>query len=354
MMLSAGMPWLRLLVLLLTSTAIFLVVDGFAKFELVPIRNCMDQARMEPSMVRPCTTFFSTQLFQTPTGSNDGSLHHPRTEPPLVVGGSRSVTLKVAFDSAWGVADLSENKSERFTCDESLDMVHRLRRTSHAILVGRTTVERDDCTLTIRRGVPLQPKSMATGLGRHTGHPVRVILDPTLSLDRTKYRIFKDGLPTLVYHGVAPELMDNETSIQKVSDTVELIYLPPQAPTSGKDSTGVQQSKRLSPRAVCQHLSSHYEIHHVMVEGGPQTARLFLEDGDLVDRAILVFAPLCFKEPLMSGMSHETLKSSGLALIQEGLQGVDRFEHWKRPDATWPEYAKKDADEPTGYTGIWP
>ena len=53
--------------------------------------------------------------------------------------GVTGVTLKMAFDSsdAWGVADLSETKSERFTSPESLDMVHRLRRESSAILVGR-------------------------------------------------------------------------------------------------------------------------------------------------------------------------------------------------------------------------
>ena len=68
----------------------------------------------------------------------------------------KGVTLKIAFDTEWGVADLSSEKSERFTCSESLDMVHRLRRCSDAVLVGRSTVQADDCTLTVRR-VPLDP-----------------------------------------------------------------------------------------------------------------------------------------------------------------------------------------------------
>mmetsp|Transcript_39963 Transcript_39963/g.43324 ORF Transcript_39963/g.43324 Transcript_39963/m.43324 type:complete len:145 (-) Transcript_39963:98-532(-) len=66
------------------------------------------------------------------------------------------VTLKIAFDSQNSVANLSSEKSQRFTCPESLDMVHRLRRVSDAILVGRSTVEIDDCTLTVRR-VQLNP-----------------------------------------------------------------------------------------------------------------------------------------------------------------------------------------------------
>jgi riboflavin biosynthesis pyrimidine reductase len=79
----------------------------------------------------------------------------------------------MAFDlQCWGVAKFSENKSGRFTCGESVDMVHRLRKSCDAILVGRSTTQMDDCTLTV----------------------------PQLSLDLSKYKIFQDGLPTLVYH----------------------------------------------------------------------------------------------------------------------------------------------------------
>ena len=66
------------------------------------------------------------------------------------------VTLKMAFDTSYAVADASEDKSERFTCSQSLDLVHKLRRWSDAVLVGRSTVQIDNCTLTVRR-VPLLP-----------------------------------------------------------------------------------------------------------------------------------------------------------------------------------------------------
>jgi riboflavin biosynthesis pyrimidine reductase len=257
------------------------------------------------------------------------------------------VTLKLAFDSAWGVADLSEHKSERFTCDESLDMVHRLRRDSHAVLVGRTTVERDDCTLTVRRGVEPKP-----GLG----HPVRVVLDPNLSLDLIKYRIFQDGLRTLVFHcnpdhagvgatdpsssSTAPAEETTTTTLKEFPD-VSLIYLPPTVVVTSEvtttTATSVSSRPRLSPRAVIQHLAQAYHIHHVMVEGGPQTARLFLQDEpNLVDRAILVFAPFCFKQPLASHMDRATFQDAGLKLVYEGRQGVDRVEHWSRRTLPWP------------------
>jgi riboflavin-specific deaminase-like protein len=218
------------------------------------------------------------------------------------------VTLKMAFDSQWGVADLSENKSERFTCGESLDMVHRLRKSCDAVLVGRSTVQIDDCTLTVRR-VPL-----ADGAPQ----PVRVILDPQLSLEFSKYKIFQDGSPTLVYHmqESAPE------AIAEFPD-VQLCFVPP-------------RNSVLSATDVCRHLALQHNIHHIMVEGGPQTARYFLED-NMVDRAILVTAPLCFKEPLSSNMSAATFAQAGLEKVGSGTLGVDQVEYWSRPDLPWPQ-----------------
>ena len=116
----------------------------------------------------------------------------------------KGVTLKIAFDSEWGVADLSSEKSERFTCSESLDMVHRLRRCSDAVLVGRSTVQADDCTLTVRR-VPLDPY--------RSKQPTRVVIDPRLELESSKFQIFQDGLDTILIHSTAVETTATELSL---------------------------------------------------------------------------------------------------------------------------------------------
>ena len=254
------------------------------------------------------------------------------------------VTLKIAFDSAYGVGDLSEHKSERFTCDSSLDMVHRLRHDSDAVLVGRSTVQTDDCTLTIRRGVPLKNAKNNNA----SGHPVRVILDPKLSLDRTKYKIFNDGLQTIVYHCCENESQQKNKNGRDDDTNVKLVYLPPSISSTTTATTTQENGEAslssssfmLSPRDVCDHLSNHYNIHHVMVEGGPQTARVFLQQdsgkGGLVDRVILVFAPFCFKQPRESNMTRETFENAGLELVYEGKLGVDRVEHWSKPGIVWP------------------
>jgi riboflavin-specific deaminase-like protein len=252
-----------------------------------------------------------------PWGYNDGKVktmplylqQEPKAdELEIVESAINGVTLKIAFDSQWGVADMSSEKSERFTCHESLDMVHRLRRCSDAVLVGRTTVENDDCTLTVRRVPPRDEKQ-----------PVRIILDPDRKLRLENYQIAKDGLRTFIIH---KHHEVEETSNAEFPD-VTFIGLPP------------GNGKRFSTRQICEILAAKYDIHHVMVEGGPNTARSFLEEG-MVDRAILVHAPLCFKEPLLSNLSASCFDEAGLRRLGEGTLGVDHVEYWSRPELPWP------------------
>ncbi|KAL7543740.1 hypothetical protein ACHAXR_013052 [Thalassiosira sp. AJA248-18] len=226
------------------------------------------------------------------------------------------VTLKMAFDSspAWGVADLSETKSERFTSPESLDMVHRLRRESSAVLVGRGTVKFDDCSLSVRR----------VELGEGKVQPTRVILDPSLSLVGGDYTILKDGLPTIIYHLQTEDMNENER-LNAANDSVTIVGLSPS-----------NQAGRFSipPSGVVQDLADR-GLQHIMVEGGPATARAFL-DARVVDRAILVRAPIEFEIPVPAQMDDNTLKSAGLQMIGNTVMGGDNVEYWTRDGMPWP------------------
>jgi len=251
------------------------------------------------------------------------------------------VTLKIAFDSQNSVADLSSEKSERFTCPESLDMVHRLRRVSDAILVGRSTVEIDDCTLTVRR-VQLNPSGQQES-GRMTRHkrkqPVRVILDPQLQIQVDQFQIAKDGFDTIVVHLVTDNLDINDESGE---DGVNGYYIK----TTDKDfenvtylgvlpTNGEQGTLRVSSRQICDILEREFSLHHIMVEGGPNTALQFLKEG-MVDRAILVHAPVSFKDPLPSNITPAILEQAGLVLIGSYTLGVDSIECYSRPHIPWP------------------
>lgn len=225
--------------------------------------------------------------------------HNDTCDAPVMV------TLKMAFDRSWGVADLSEKKSERFTSPGSLDLVHRLRRCSDAVLVGRGTVERDDCTLTVRR-VPSRTQ------------PVRVVVDPRLTLFQqveNPYQLIHDGLPTIVY------CADGTMGDLSFSEGVTI------APLSEKDG-------RLAAKDIVQDLKER-GIRNIMVEGGPATARCFLNE-KMVERAILIRAPLNFETPFPSHITTQAIKDAGLQFLGSSLCDGDTVEYWSRPDLPWP------------------
>lgn len=231
------------------------------------------------------------------------------------------VTLKMAFDQQMGVADLAEEKSERFTCSESLDMVHRLRRDSDAVLVGRQTVAFDDCTLTVRRVEPRHSQDQTPQ------QPVRVVVDPNRKLleHYKDYKIITDGLDTIIYYR-KDETTPNAVECLADYPKVRWIGLPPD---DGK-------SNRLSAKAMQQNLATEHNIHHIMVEGGPATARSFLDE-KLVDRAILVHADMLFQNPAPSNLSSKDFENAGLELIRTAPLGDDRVEYWCRPGLEWPD-----------------
>jgi riboflavin biosynthesis pyrimidine reductase len=257
--------------------------------------------------------------------NNDASSSTSRSDSAI-----KGVTLKIALDANGGAVDLAELKSERFTSPESLDMVHRLRCVSDAVLVGRGTVQEDDCSLTVRR-VPCDGPQ-----------PIRVVLDPRLSLlleaveESRSFQLFEDGLPTVVYHSVR----DVDYSSLNLSESVACVYLPSSATTPTSTTTTNKDSPRreghMSAKEIVQDLSERFNVHHLMVEGGPATAKLFLQD-EVVDRVILVRAPLCFRQPMDAGISSMVLEKAGLQFL--GLvasENVDNIECWSRPGSPWP------------------
>lgn len=232
-----------------------------------------------------------------------GDSSSPETQFKESTAGIKGVTLKIALDSTGAAADLAADKSERFTCAESLDMVHRLRRDSDAVLVGRNTIEVDNPSLAVRRGYAVERQ------------PLRVILDPLLKLVGSRadqYTVFTDGLPTIVYHSV----QHVDESLLDLQESVQCVYMP------GFDLT-----------QIVNHLRDEFGVQHLMVEGGPFTARLFLP---LLDRVIVVKAPLCFKDPLLAGVTPSKLEEAGLEYLGSSICGDDTIDYWSRPGLPWP------------------
>ena len=247
------------------------------------------------------------------------------------------VTLKMAFDTGYAVADSSELKSERFTCPESLDLVHKLRRNSDCVLVGKGTVVRDDCTLTVRRVELFDGKKQ----------PVRVVIDSKLQIlddhgdgddelkkEQTGYKMLKDGLETIVYHSC----QDNQLSdFHANNQNLQVVNVGVSISASKTTSTASMNVSMISPKKIIQDLNAK-NINHIMVEGGPATAIQFLKE-KVVDRAILIRAPVTFIDPVPSGMKDDMLREAGLVRLEledELMCGDDTVEYWVREGDNWP------------------
>ncbi|KAH8076304.1 hypothetical protein JL721_297 [Aureococcus anophagefferens] len=79
-------------------------------------------------------------------------------------------------------------------------------------------------------------------------------------------------------------------------------------------------------------LERDHGVAHLMVEGGPFTARKFLAAG-LVDRAVVVRAPVVFERPVPSGIDAALLRGAGLAFHSRRDVGGDDTHTWTRPGA---------------------
>lgn len=229
------------------------------------------------------------------------------------------VTLKIAVDRNGGVADKYE-KPERFTCPKSLDMVHRLRSISDAVLVGRATAEVDDPSLLVRRGFSVDRQ------------PLRVVLDPACHVldakecepdsdEKRRYdlQLLTDDERTLIYHTAD---FDKEC-LDEIGKNNEMVQLP--CPMNVAD--------------VLEDLETNWGVRHLMVEGGARTAQAFL-DAKAVDQCALVVAKSVeFEHPIPSGITGKVLEDAGLTKFGVVGSGVDDIECWAKCGDEWPSFS---------------
>jgi len=235
------------------------------------------------------------------------------------------VTLKMALDTSNSVRDVSTSISERFTCSSSLDLVHRLRRCCDAVLVGKMTIQSDNCSLTVRR-VDLKKT--------RRDHPVRIVLDPDLCLlsnvvsgenyrnFNNNYAVFNDGLDTFVYHSSNLH-RDDCTKLSFNKGSIRLIWI-------GSD----KKSKIINPIKIIKDLQKRNK-RHIMVEGGAVTAKYFLKY-QVVDRAILINTPIKFRKALSKRITKDMMYNAGLEIIGSRMWGDDMIDYWVRLGASWP------------------
>ncbi|MBJ24238.1 MAG: riboflavin biosynthesis protein RibD [Euryarchaeota archaeon] len=214
------------------------------------------------------------------------------------------VTLKMATDCDGYIDDKSKS-SERFSSETTLNLVHKLRSFSDAILVGVNTVIRDDPQLNVRR------------ISReHIRNPLRIVLDRKLRIPIDS-KLLNDGMPTLIVFST-----DNKEKIKILEgkNGVELLKINESGTSEG-----------ISPSDLLLKLGER-GIQELLIEGGTETAKRFVKS-KLIDRILMFRSPISFKDPV-EGLTGQEIVSLGLERLPDKYYEDDCLERWCKTD--WP------------------
>src|SRR5213082_384589 len=175
-----------------------------------------------------------------------------------------------------------------FTSREDKLHLFRQRALADAVLLGYTSLERDN----VRLGIPgdLQQARIKR---KQTPAPLRVIVSNKGRID-SRLKIFQST--------ISPILIFSTTRMPKKT----------QAALKGKATLHLTKSAEIDVVAMLETLRTKYNVRRLACEGGPTLFRALLERG-FVDQLNLTIAPYMFgggKAPTLTGLSKEFLPAS--------------------------------------------
>jgi riboflavin-specific deaminase-like protein len=204
----------------------------------------------------------------------------PNRERPLVVATfAMTADGKVATKN-FGPVD--------FTSREDKLHLFRQRALADAVLLGHTSLERDN----VRLGVPAELQELRIKSGQSRS-PLRVIVSNRGRIDE-RLKIFRSDVSPIVIFSTKKMPRKNQEALRKRA-TLHL--------TSAREVDLAEMLK------VLRH---EYKVRMLACEGGPTLFRSLLEQG-LVDQLNLTIAPYLFggaKAPTLTGLSKEFLPAS--------------------------------------------
>jgi len=169
------------------------------------------------------------------------------------------VTLKAAMTLDGKIATAAGD-SKWISSEESRRLVHRMRTTADAVLVGIGTVKKDDPLLTVR---------MVRGRD-----PRRVIVDPYLETPPDA-RMLSEGTGGVIIG--AAEDADKKKADALAARGAEIVYV-------GRDEGGMLDIERLLPELAS------LGVMQLLVEGGANIFTYFITRA-IFDKIVLVYAP---------------------------------------------------------------
>jgi riboflavin-specific deaminase-like protein len=191
-----------------------------------------------------------------------------------------------------------------FTSREDKLHLFRQRALADAVLIGHTSLKRDN----VRLGIPPELQK-ARRKREQTLAPIRVIVSDKGKIDN-RLNIFQSDISPIIIFSTRRMPQKYKQALQKVA-TLHL-----------------SNAQDVDLAAMLRTLRDKYEVRTVACEGGPTLFRSMLERG-LIDQLSLTIAPYVFggaDAPTLTGLSKEFLPASvHCSLIDMRVVGNECF-----------------------------
>ena len=175
-----------------------------------------------------------------------------------------------------------------FTSREDKLHLFRQRASADAVLLGHTSLKRDN----VRLGLPADMQETRVKRGQGRG-PLRVIVSGEGKIDH-RLNIFKSNISPII-------IFSTKRMPRKYQRDLER-----------KATLHLGSSEHVDLVGMLETLRKKYKVRTVACEGGPTLFRSLLEQG-LIDQLNLTIAPYMFggaKAPTLTGLSTEFLPAS--------------------------------------------
>jgi 5-amino-6-(5-phosphoribosylamino)uracil reductase len=182
-----------------------------------------------------------------------------------------------------------------FTSREDKAHLIRQRSLGDAVLIGHTTLERDN----VRLGIPREDLRQARVKRGQPPYPLRVIVSNEGKID-SRLNIFQSDISPIVIFSTTRMPRNHRSALME------------------KATLHLSASRRVDLVEMLQLLRSEYKIRTLACEGGATLFRSLLEQ-DLVDQLNLTIAPYLFggaNAPTLTGLSKEFLPASVRCLLR--------------------------------------
>lgn len=185
---------------------------------------------------------------------NRGFLQRMRTGLPYV-----RVKIAASLDGRTAMAD---GTSKWITGAESRQEVHKMRAQAGAVIIGIGTVLMDDPSMTVRLD---EAQLQAMALSDNDAHPIRVVLDPHLSMPLDAKMLSLPGRTILMTCQQAVE--SNSAMVEQLlAQNAEIVAV-------------ASVDEKLDIESILHYLADEEQINDVMVETGAVAAGAFVESG---------------------------------------------------------------------------